>query len=66
MHSPFGARVSVFIFTLSSFEHARLETNFPHIDVAHVTHAKIDARYIAGNCSCILLKLRSDMQICHI
>ena len=43
------------IFTSSGFEHAHFETNSPHIDVAHVTHAEIDARYIAGNCSCIIL-----------
>ena len=36
-------------------------TNSPHIDVAHVAPAMIDAKYIAVNCSCILLKFRSDM-----
>ena len=55
MHSRFGARVFVFIFTSRGFEHAHSGTNSPHIDVAHVTHAKIDD--ISANCSCILLKL---------
>ena len=61
VHSRFGARVFVFIFTSSGFEHAHLGLNSPHIDVSHATHTKIDARYIAGNCSCILLRLRPDM-----
>ena len=61
MHSRLVARVFVFIFSSSGFEHAHLWTNSLHIDVAHVTHAKIDARYIAGNCSYISVKLRSDM-----
>ena len=58
VHSRFGARVFVFIFTSSGFEHAHLGTNSPHIDVAYVAHAKIGARYIAANGSCISLKLR--------
>ena len=61
VHSRFGAHGFVFIFTSSGFEHAHLGTNSPHIDVAYVAHAKIDERYIAANCTCILLKLRSDM-----
>ena len=36
-------------------------TNSPHIDVAHVALAKVDANYIAVNCSCILPKFRSNM-----
>ena len=39
-------------------------TNSPHIDVAHVALAKVDANYIAVNCSCILPKFRSN--ISHI
>ena len=35
-------------------------TNSPHIDVAHVAPAKIDAKYIVANCSCILSKFRSN------
>ena len=61
MHSRFSAHVFVFVFTSSGLEHAHLEVNYAHIDVAYVSHAKIDARYIAANCSCVLLKLRSDM-----
>ena len=34
------------------------QTNSPYIDVAP---AKIDANYIAVNCSCILPKFRSNM-----
>ena len=51
--------------TSSGSEHAHFRTNFPHntIDVAHVAPAKIDAKYIAVNCSCILLNSGS---ICHI
>ena len=36
-------------------------TNSPHIDVAHVALAKVNANYIAVNCSCILPKFRSNM-----
>ena len=36
-------------------------TNSPHIDVAHVALAKVDANYIAVNCICILPKFRSNM-----
>ena len=36
-------------------------TNSPHIDVAHVALAMVDTNYIAGNCSCILPKFRSNM-----
>ena len=36
-------------------------TNSSHIDVAHVALAKVDANYIAVNCSCILPKFRSNM-----
>ena len=61
MQSRFGARVFVFIFTSSCYEHANLGTNSPHIDVAYVAHTKIDAIYVPENCSCILLKFRSDM-----
>ena len=34
--------------------------NYPHIDVAHVALVKVDANYIAVNCSCILPKFRSQ------
>ena len=53
--------IVIFIFTLSGLGHAHLGTNSPHIDVAHIALAKIDAKYIAVNCSCILLKFKSDM-----
>ena len=33
-------------------------TNSPHIDVAL---AKVDAKYIAVNCSCFLPKFKSNM-----
>ena len=36
-------------------------TNSPHIDVAHVALAKVEANYIAVNCSCILPKFRSNV-----
>ena len=36
-------------------------TNSPHIDVAHVALATVDANYIAVNCSCILPKFRFNM-----
>ena len=36
-------------------------TNSPHIDVAHVALAKVDANYVAVNCSCILPKFRLNM-----
>ena len=38
-------------------------TNSPHIDVAHVALAKVDANYIAVNCICIYL---NSGPICHI
>ena len=61
VHSRSNVHIFVFIFTNSGLEHAHLGTNSPHIDVAYVAHAKIDTQYIAANCSCILLKFRSDM-----
>ena len=36
-------------------------TNSPHIDVAHVALAKVDANYIAVICSCISPEFRSNM-----
>ena len=38
-------------------------TNSPHIDDSHVAPAKIDANYIAVNCSCIL---PNSCTMCHI
>ena len=61
VHSWSDARVFVFIFTSKGFQQAQLGTNSPNINVAYVAHAKIDAKYIAANCSCILLKFRSNM-----
>ena len=40
-------------------------TNSPHIDVAHVALAKVDANYIAVKCSCILPKFRSDIYVTY-
>ena len=39
------------------------QANSPRIDVAHVVLAKVDANYIAVNCSCILPKFRSNMSV---
>ena len=54
----------VFVFIFTSSIHAHLGTNSSLIDIAHVALAKVDPKYIAMHCSCVLLKFRSD--ISHI
>ena len=49
----FCARFSCLSTNSSQAGHAQSRTNTPHIDVAHVAPAKIDAKYITVNCSCI-------------